>query len=55
MTDPAGGLTALPVLLTGILLMGLVRREQSGIANIGFKSFLVLLLYAGSAAMMLGI
>jgi len=30
------------------------RREQSGIANIGFESFLVLLLYAGAAALMLG-
>lgn len=46
--------TVLPVLLTGILLMGLVRREQSGIANIGFESFLVLLLYAGAAAAILG-
>lgn len=50
----AAFVTTLPVLLTGILLMGLVRREQSGIANIGFESFLVLLLYAGAAALMLG-
>jgi len=45
--------TTLPVLLTGILLMGLVRREQRGIANIGFESFFVLLLYLGGAALML--
>jgi len=50
----AAFVTALPVLLTGILLMGLVRREQSGIANIGFESFFVLLLYLGAAALMLG-
>ncbi len=36
---------ALTILLTGILLMGLIRREKHGIANIGFESFLILLLY----------
>jgi cation:H+ antiporter len=45
--------TALPVLLTGVLLMGLVRREKRGIANIGFESFFVLLLYAGGLVLML--
>jgi len=45
--------TTLPVLLTGILLMGLIRREKSGIANIGFESFFVLVLYLGAAALML--
>ncbi len=45
--------TALPVLLTGVLLMGMVRREKSGIANIGFESFLVLLIYIGGAALVL--
>lgn len=38
-------LVALTILLTCILIMGLVRRERSGIANIGFESFLVLVLY----------
>ena len=33
--------------------MGLVRREQSGIANIGFESFGVLLLYLAGAALIL--
>jgi cation:H+ antiporter len=46
-------ITALPVLLTGVLLMGLLRREKSGIANIGFESFFVLLLYAGGLLLML--
>ena len=39
-------LVSLAILLTGILLMRLVRRERSGIANIGFESFLVLVLYS---------
>ncbi|HKK13277.1 MAG TPA: sodium:calcium antiporter [Gammaproteobacteria bacterium] len=38
-------LVALSILLTSILLMGLVRREKHGIANIGLESFLVLLFY----------
>lgn len=41
-------LIALTIVLTAILLLGLLRRERSGIANIGFESFLVLLLYAGA-------
>ncbi|SCZ52732.1 cation:H+ antiporter [Thiohalomonas denitrificans] len=36
---------ALTILLTGILLLGLLRREQTGFANIGFESVLVLLIY----------
>jgi cation:H+ antiporter len=43
---------SLPVLLTGILLMGLIRRERSGIANIGFESFFVLVLYLAAAGLM---
>lgn len=38
---------ALTTLLTGLLLMGLLRREKAGIVNIGFESFLVLILYFG--------
>jgi len=37
---------ALAILLSGVLVMGLVRRERRGIANIGFESFMILLLYA---------
>lgn len=36
---------ALTVLLTNILLLGLVRREKRGVANIGFESVLVLIVY----------
>lgn len=36
---------SLTILLTGILLLGLLRREKHGIGNIGFESFLVLIFY----------
>ena len=39
---------ALTLLLTGILLLGLLRREKQGIMGIGFESFLVLVLYVGA-------
>lgn len=38
-------LMALALLLTGVLLLGLLRREPHGIGNIGFESFLVLVLF----------
>lgn len=41
---------ALTLLLTGILLMGLLRREKWGILGIGFESFLVVILYLGAFA-----
>ncbi len=34
-------------------LMGLLRREAQGIANIGFESFTILVLYGGAAAFLL--
>mgnify|MGYP006285867343 CR=1 FL=1 len=40
-------LIMLTVLLTSILLLGLIRREKHGIANIGFESFLLLIVYLG--------
>ena len=33
-----------------VLLLGLLRRERRGVANIGFESVLVLLLYVGGFA-----
>lgn len=39
-------LVALSMLMTAVLLLGLLRRERSGIAGIGFESFFVLVLYA---------
>lgn len=36
---------SLAILMSGVLLLGLLRREKYGIGNIGFESFLILLLY----------
>lgn len=38
-------IVALTILMTGILLLGLLRREKHGIGNIGFESVLLLILY----------
>jgi len=45
-------LVALTVLLTSVLVLGMVRREPSGFANIGFESSLALALYAGGFAIL---
>ncbi len=47
-TDQQVFIIALTLLLTGVLLMGLLRRERWGIWGIGFESFLVLVLYFGA-------
>lgn len=39
---------AITILMTGIILMGLLHRERHGIANIGWESFLVVLIYISS-------
>jgi cation:H+ antiporter len=41
--------TVIAILLTGILLLGLLRRERYGIARMGFESFLVLVVYLAAA------
>ncbi len=41
---------ALTALLTGILLLGLIRRERYGIINIGFESFLIIVSYVSMFA-----
>jgi cation:H+ antiporter len=43
----------LTILLTGILLMGLLRREEQGIANIGFEGVLILLFYGGAVTFLI--
>ncbi len=48
MTDQQVFIIALTLLLTGTLLMGLLRRERWGMFGIGFESFLVLVLYFGA-------
>ena len=40
------------VLMTGILLLGMLRRQRAGPARIGFESVLVLALYAVSATIL---
>lgn len=46
-TDREIFVVSLTILLTGILLLGLLRREKYGVGHIGFESFLILLLYIG--------
>ena len=41
-------LISLTVLLTGLLLLGLLRREKYGVANIDFDSLLIMILYLTS-------
>ncbi|MGB8622352.1 MAG: sodium:calcium antiporter [Paracoccaceae bacterium] len=48
--DRTTGLIAM--LMTGVLLLGMLRREKTGVARIGFESALVLLLYAGSVVLL---
>lgn len=43
---------ALSLLMAAVLLLGLLRREKHGIANIGFESFTVLGLYAAGVAVL---
>ena len=45
-------IAVLAILMTGVLLLGMLRRERHGIAGIGFESALVLLLYLGSVALL---
>ena len=47
MGDRPTFLITLTILMTSILLLGLLRREKHGIANIGFESALLFLLYIG--------
>lgn len=47
LTQSQSFIIALTILMTTILLLGLLRREKHGIGNIGFESFLILLLYLG--------
>jgi cation:H+ antiporter len=46
-------LTALSILMTGVLILGMLRRERRGIANIGFESALILILYLGGTALLI--
>lgn len=39
------------LVMTAVLLLGLIRREEHGFANIGFESALVLTIYAGAVGL----
>jgi cation:H+ antiporter len=45
LTERQTFMISLTIVLTAVLLLGLIRREKFGIANIGFESFLIILLY----------
>ncbi len=45
-------LIALTIMMVAVLLLGLLRREKYGFANIGFESLLILLIYAGGATLL---
>ena len=45
---------ALSILMTGVLLMGLLRREKHGLGKIGFESVTLIGLYFAGVAMVLG-
>lgn len=45
-------LLAVTAMMTGVLLLGLLRREKHGLANIGFESIVVGVLYLGSLALL---
>lgn len=45
------GLTT--ILMAGVLLLGLVHRQEYGIARMGFESFLILVIYMGTATLVL--
>lgn len=46
-------LVSLTILMTGTLLLGLLRRERRGLGGIGFESALILAFYAGAVAFVL--
>ena len=52
MTDQDRTTGLIAMLMTAVLLLGMLRRERSGIGKIGFESALVLILYAGSVALL---
>lgn len=49
-SDREAFIIALTTLMTGVLLLGLLRRERYGIGKIGFESFLIIALYVGGVA-----
>ncbi|PTW61605.1 cation:H+ antiporter [Breoghania corrubedonensis] len=52
MTDRDRTTALIAIIMTGALLLGMLRREKYGVASIGFESALVLALYAGSLVLL---
>ncbi|AKJ63355.1 sodium:calcium antiporter [Kiritimatiella glycovorans] len=52
MTSRHALLISVTILMTGVLLLGLLRREKRGIGNIGFESVLVLVIYVAAMIML---
>lgn len=52
MTGEQTFIIVLTILMTAVLLLGLLRRETHGIANVGFESASILVLYVGGAALL---
>lgn len=52
MSEDAEFWVALTLLMSGILIMGLIRRERQGIGHIGAESMAVLVLYIGGVLLM---
>ena len=46
-------MVAFAAILTAVLLLGLLRREKRGIANIGFESFLLMIIYSGGMVILM--
>lgn len=46
-------LTALSILMTSVLVLGMLSRERRGIANIGFESALIFVIYLGGTAVLI--
>jgi cation:H+ antiporter len=53
MTEASTLWVTLTLFMTGVLMMGLVRRQEQGIARIGSESFAIIILYGTGVALML--
>ncbi|MEI2384018.1 sodium:calcium antiporter [Breoghania sp. JC706] len=52
MTDRDRTTALIAIIMTGVLLLGMLRREKYGVASIGFESALVLVLYGGALVLL---
>ncbi|MDY7002733.1 MAG: sodium:calcium antiporter [Cyanobacteriota bacterium] len=52
LTNSQSFVISLAILMTGILLLGLLRRQEYGLGKIGFESWLILILYIGGFSLL---